>query len=88
MNTGEHEIYKVLLELKESSGRTEASLEDIKDTLVEQSIKHEKLQVEHNDLKASHNSYKGKILLVSSTLGSIFGALVAYIKMKWSEWFN
>lgn len=88
MNTGEHEIYKVLLELKESSGRTEASLEDIKDTLVEQSIKHDKLQLEHNVLKESHNSYKGKILLVSGTLGSIFGAIVAYIKVKWAEWFS
>lgn len=84
----QHEIYKVLLELKESSGRTEASLEDIKGSLVEQSLKHDKLNDKHEALQKSHDSYKGKVLLVSGIGGSIFGAFFAYIKIKWNEWFN
>ena len=39
----EHEIYKVLLELKESSGSTSAKLDDIKKSIDEQSTKHDKL---------------------------------------------
>lgn len=74
----EHEIYKVLLELKESAGRTSSKLDDIKESLVEQSIKHDKLEAEHQELRDSHNSYKGKILLVSGFLGSIFGAITTW----------
>ena len=74
----EHEIYKVLLELKESSGSTSAKLDDIKKSIDEQSTKHDKLVDEHNDLRDRHNSYKSKILLVSGFVGSIFGAITTW----------
>lgn len=81
-------IYRVLLELKETTGRIEAKVETIKEATEEQSNKHDKLREDHNELKSSHDSYKGRVLLVSGGVGSIFGALVAYVKLKWIEWFS
>lgn len=75
----EHEIYRVLLELKESAGKTSAKLDDIKESIEQQSTAHERLLADHNQLKESHNSYKGKILLVSSFVGSIFGAATTWV---------
>ncbi len=72
---GQEDIYRVLLELKETTGKTEATLDDIKVSLVTYIVKHDKLQDKHNELQASHDSFKGKILLVSSGVGAIFGAL-------------
>lgn len=81
-------IYRVLLELKETTGRTEAKLEDIKESIVEQSIVHDKLREEHNALKESHNSLKGKVLWVSGLVGTIFGAFTAWLKIEWNKIFN
>lgn len=76
----QHEIYKVLLELKETAGKTEAGIADIKQSIVDQSIKHDKLKDSHEELKSSHNSLKGKVLIVSGILGSIFGAIATWFK--------
>ncbi len=73
-------IYRVLLELKETTGRTEAKLEDIKESLVEQSISHDKLRIEHNELKQSHSTLKGKVLWVSGIVGALFGAVATWFK--------
>lgn len=75
-------IYRVLLELKETAGRTEANIEDIKQTLVNQSIQHDKLNEKHELLQKSHDSYKGKVLLVSGGFGALISGIVAYIKTK------
>ena len=74
----EHESYKVLLELKETAGSTASKIDDIKESIAEQAIKHEKLVAEHRELRDSHNSYKGKILLVSGFVGSIFGGITTW----------
>jgi hypothetical protein len=84
----EDNIYKVLLELKENQGQTNAKLDDIKESIVEQSIKHDKLQDSHLELKESHNSLKGKVLWVSGTIGSIFGAGFAWLKLEWNKFFS
>lgn len=77
---GQDEIYRVLLELKETAGKTEAGIEDIKKSIVEQSINHDKLRDEHDLLKESHNSLKSRVLLVSGFIGAIFGGLATWVK--------
>lgn len=77
---GQDEIYRVLLELKETAGKTEAGIEDIKKSIIDQAIAHDKLREEHTELKDSHNSLKGRVLLVSAFIGSIFGAIATWFK--------
>lgn len=75
----QEQIYRILLELKEDSGKTNAKLDDIKESLVDQSIKHDKLEEKHNTLQSSHDSYKGKVLLVSSTVGAAIASFFAWL---------
>lgn len=81
-------IYRVLLELKETSGRIEAKVETIKETAEELAFRHNKLQEAHSELKESHNSLKGKVLWVSGLVGTIFGAFTAWLKIEWNKIFN
>lgn len=75
-------IYKVLLELKETAGSVDAKLDDVKEAIVKQSIAHDKLKESHDELKASHNSLKGKVLWVSGLIGALFGVVATWFKTK------
>jgi len=82
------EIYRVLLELKETTGKTEASLQDIKINLAKHIVKIEDLEDKHNKLDNSHTNLKTKVLWVSSGVGTIFGAVAAWFKLEWSKYFG
>lgn len=82
------EIYRVLLELKENTGKTNASIDDIKINLAKHIVKLEELEVKHNVLSDSHKSIKGKVLWISGLIGSAFGAGFAYVKLEWDKLFN
>lgn len=84
----EHEIYRVLLELKETAGKTEAGIDDIKKSIEDHAIAHDKLREEHIALKESHNSLKGKVLWVSGFVGTVFGAFTAWLKIEWNKIFG
>lgn len=79
---GQDDIYRVLLELKETTGRIEAGQEDIKTAVVEQSVKHDILQKAHNDLDKSHSNLKLKVVLVSSAIGTFLGSIGTYFGYK------
>lgn len=76
------QIYRILLELKENSGKTNAKLDDIKESLVEQSIKHDKLAEKHNSLQSSHDSYKGRVIFTSTAIGTLIGGAISYLYHK------
>lgn len=81
-------IYRVLLELKETAGSVDAKLDDVKEAIVKQSIAHDKLKESHDELKASHNNLKGKVLWISGAVGTIFGAFTAWLKLEWTKLFG
>jgi len=81
-------IYNVLLELKEATGKTNASIDDIKINLAKHIVEVEKLKEKHEKLEKSHNSIKGKVLWISGLIGSAFGATFAYLKLEWEKLFN
>lgn len=72
-------IYRLLLEIKEDSGKTNAKLDDIKESMVDQSIKHDKLEDKHNALQSSHDSFKGRYLAITSFIGIAFGAFLTWL---------
>lgn len=74
---GQDEIYRVLLELKETAGKTEAGIDDIKKAIVDQAIKQDKLEDRHNALELSHNTIKTKVGLFSFIFGTVSGAITA-----------
>lgn len=78
-------IYNVLLELKETAGKTESSLEDIKINLAKHMVKVDILEDKHNKLDKSHGNLKTNVLLVSGGVGTAFGAFTAWI---WDKLFN
>lgn len=81
-------IYNVLLELKESVGKTQASIDDIKINLAKHVVKVEVLEEKHTKLDNSHNSLKTKVLWVSTSAGTIFGAITAWLKLEWAKYFG
>ena len=82
------DIYRILLELKETTGSTNAKLTDIKETLVKVAKEHDILKDKHDALEKSHNSIKGKVIWVSGFIGSIFGATFAWLKIEWNKLFS
>ncbi len=83
-----YEIYRVMLELKETAGKTEAGIDDIIKSIVDHSIANDKLREEHRSLKESHDSLKGKVLWVSGLVGTVFGAFTAWLKIEWNKIFG
>lgn len=81
----EDNIYRVLLELKETAGSVDAKLDDVKEAITKQSIAHDKLKESHDALKTSHDSLKGKVLWVSGIIGAVFGALATWVKTKFLD---
>ena len=79
------QVYRVLLELKETTGKTAASLEDIKINLAKHMVKVETLEEKHSILDNSHTNLKTKVLWVSGGVGTIFGAIAAWIKLEWTK---
>ena len=85
---GQDEVYRVLLELKETAGKTNASIDDIKINLAKHMIKVEALEEKHNILDNSHTHLKTRVLWVSGGVGTIFGAIAAWIKLEWAKLFS
>lgn len=75
-------IYNILLEIKEISGETNARLKIIEDKQEKQDIDHKELRKEHNDLKISHESHKGKFLFYAGATGSLITFICNWIWTK------
>ena len=78
------EIYRVLLELKESSGKIEAKVDGISSTLATQLTAHQDLDDKHELLAKDVHGIKTKVILVSGSISALFTGLIAYLIKKFS----
>ncbi len=78
----QEDIYRILLETKQDTGKILATLQEHEKNLVNLADKHETLSVKHDDLKESHDSFKGKYLAITSFIGITFGAFITWLFNK------